>query len=234
MITVVGMGRQRGDLTANGAEAIRRADAVVVKSALTHAAEDVAQIRSDAIFCDDLYQQAQDFEQLNDLIAERLRSFGGKKVVFCVAGDGSDDSTVQRLDGVRVIAGVGFQSAVVGNDMPAGTVFYTAQDICSAKRVLPRPTVVKCIDDKYIASEVQLKLLTAFEPTTRAVFCCGTRTKQIRLDEGQSANAYFDNKKRYRRSVRTCRRLAKAGRRAYGGRIGRSAYAGNIPFGNCS
>lgn len=183
MITVVGMGRQRGDLTANGAEAIRRADAVVVKSALTHAAEDVAQIRSDAIFCDDLYQQAQDFEQLNDLIAERLRSFGGKKVVFCVAGDGSDDSTVQRLDGVRVIAGVGFQSAVVGNDMPAGTVFYTAQDICAAKRVLPRPTVVKCIDDKYIASEVQLKLLTAFEPTTRAVFCCGTRTKQIRLDE---------------------------------------------------
>ena len=37
MITVVGMGRKSGDLTADGREAIQKADVVIVKSQLTHA-----------------------------------------------------------------------------------------------------------------------------------------------------------------------------------------------------
>ena len=37
MITVVGMGRKSTDLTTEGAKAVREADVVVVKSALTHA-----------------------------------------------------------------------------------------------------------------------------------------------------------------------------------------------------
>ena len=87
MITVVGMGRKADDLTLAGAEAIRAADVVVVKSALTHAAEAVGKIRQDAVYCDDLYQSAQNFDQLNEQIVRRLRSYKGK-VAFCVVGDG--------------------------------------------------------------------------------------------------------------------------------------------------
>lgn len=182
MITVVGMGRKSGDLTADGYQAIKNADVVVVKSQQTHCAQTVASIRSDAIFCDDLYANAEDFDQLNNQIISKLQSFGNKKVVFCVVGEGADDSTAQLLDGVNVIYGVGLQGNVVGNDLPSNTALFTAQDVVASKRILPQPTVVKYVDDKYIASEVQLKLLQVFDDDTPVVFCNRAgNAKQIQL-----------------------------------------------------
>ena len=185
MITVVGMGRCTGDLTMDGMLAIEHADVVVVKSQRTHAAETVASIRKDAIYCDDLYEQADDFDSLNQAIVARLNSFGNKKVAFCVVGEGADDTTVQLLDRAKIVAGVGLHTTVVQGGLLPSTVIYTAQDLAMAPRarVLPLPTVVKCIDDKYIASEVQLRLLTAFEPSTEVVFCCKNSVKKIQLSE---------------------------------------------------
>lgn len=179
MITVVGMGRKQGDLTLDGKRAIERAEKVVVKSAKTHAASSVAAIRDDALYCDDLFESATDFDSLNEAIAARLRSFENKNVVFCVVGEGSDDTTVQRLKDVAIIHGVSLYSEAAGNSLEGGSVIYTAQELLAEKHVLPRPTAVKCIDDKYIASEVQLRLLEAFDPDTEAVFCCGKTIKTI-------------------------------------------------------
>ncbi|MCH5151967.1 MAG: nucleoside triphosphate pyrophosphohydrolase [Clostridiales bacterium] len=183
MITVVGMGRKSGDLTLDGKLAIENADVVVVKSARTHAAETVAAIRNDAVFCDDLYEQADDFDILNEAIIARLKSFGNKKVAFCVVGEGADDTTVQLLDNANVVAGVGLHSAVVSGGLLPATVVYTAQDLLGVSRVLPLPTVVKCIDDKYIASEVQLRLLAAFDRDTEVVFCCKNTVKKFPLSD---------------------------------------------------
>ena len=183
MITVVGMGRKSGDLTLDGKLAIENADVVVVKSARTHAAETVATIRNDAVFCDDLYEQADDFDILNEAIIARLKSFGNKKVAFCVVGEGADDTTVQLLDNAKVVAGVGLHSAVVSGGLLPATVVYTAQDLLGASRVLPLPTIVKCIDDKYIASEVQLRLLAAFDRDTEVVFCCKNTVKKFPLSD---------------------------------------------------
>ena len=183
MITVVGMGRKTGDLTMDGKSAIEGADVVVVKSERTHVAETVKAIRNDAIYCDDLYEQADDFDGLNQAIVARLRSFGNKKVIFCVVGEGADDTTVQQLTGAKIIAGVGLHSSVVSGGLSPSTVVYTAQDLMETSRVLPLPTVVKCIDDKYIASEVQLRLLTAFDVDTEVVFCCKNTAKLIPLSE---------------------------------------------------
>ena len=186
MITVVGMGRKRGDLTADGKAAIEGADVVVVKSVKTHAAEAVADVRSDAIYCDDLYENAADFDSLNAEIASRLHSFGNKKVAFCVVGEGADDTTVQALSGdknVKIVHGVSLQSAVLTINMPAGTVIYTAQDICAAPRLFAQPTVVKNIDDKYVASEIQLRLSTVFDVDTEVVFCCKNTVKKFPLSE---------------------------------------------------
>ena len=185
MITVVGMGRSSGDLTIDGKSAIERADVVVVKSARTHMADTVKAIRHDAIYCDDLYEQATDFDALNEAIIARLYSFGSKKVVFCVVGEGADDTTAQQLIGAKIIAGVSLHSAVVTGGLLPNTTIYTAQDLVMTPRarVLPLPTIIKCIDDKYIASEVQLRLLTAFEPDTEVVFCCKNTAKIIPLSE---------------------------------------------------
>ncbi len=165
----------------DGKSAIERADVVVVKSAKTHAAKAVAVIRDDAVYCDDLYDQATDFDALNVSIADRLRSYGDKKVVFCVVGDGSDDTTAQLLDEAETVYGVSLCAPVVGNDLVGGSVVYTAAELLSSARVLPRPTVVKCIDDKYVASDVQLKLSSAFDDDAEVVFFSGATVKKISL-----------------------------------------------------
>ena len=180
MITVVGMGRKADDLTLAGAEAIRAADVVVVKSALTHAAEAVDKIRQDAVYCDDLYQSAQNFDQLNEQIVRRLRSYKGK-VAFCVVGDGRDDTTAAMLDDAATVCGVGLQTAVMPQQ--AGARIYTAAEFCEEKYPLPLPTVIKSIDDKYTASAVQLKLSEAFDYDTPMLFCSGGKVKNITLGE---------------------------------------------------
>ena len=179
------MGRKVGDLTMDGRAAIESADVVVVKSERTHVADAVKAIRDGAIYCDDLYELASDFDSLNDAIINRLKSFGNKKVAFCVVGEGADDTTVQQLNGAKIIAGVGLHSAVVAGGLLPATVVYAAYDLVMTPRIriLPLPTVVKCIDDKYIASEVQLRLLSAFEPETEVVFCCKNTVKKIALFE---------------------------------------------------
>ncbi len=181
MITVVGMGRKESDLTLDGAEAIRNADVVVVKSELTHAAQAVAKIRNDAVYCDSLYQQAQDFDSLNKSIITFLQSFGKQKVAFCVVGDGTEDTTAQLLDDAKFVYGVSLHAEVA--PLQGGFRVYTAQELCDEKYVLPLPTVVKCIDDKILAGEVMLKLSEAFDTDCRVAFTCEKNTKIITLAE---------------------------------------------------
>lgn len=181
MITVVGMGNKSEDLTMLGAQTIKNAQVVVVKSQLTHMKTTVESIRNDVLYCDFLYEQAEDFDQLNEKIIQYLHSFGNKKVVFCVVGDGTDDSAVQLMDDVKIVHGVSLHSGVVGNNLASGTVVYTAQDLLNATRIFAQPTVVKCIDDKFVASEVQLKLLTVFDNDTKVAFGQGKNCKQIDL-----------------------------------------------------
>lgn len=183
MITVVGMGNKSEDLTQLGAQTIKNAQVVVVKSALTHMKKTVESIRDDALYCDFIYETADDFDDLNGKIVEYLHSFGNKRVAFCVVGDGTDDSAVQLMNDVKIVHGVSLHSGVVGNNLASGTVVYTAEDILSATRIFPQPTVIKCIDDKFVASEVQLKLQTVFDNDTKVVFGQGKNAKVITLDE---------------------------------------------------
>ncbi|MCM1289822.1 MAG: nucleoside triphosphate pyrophosphohydrolase [Corallococcus sp.] len=179
MITVIGMGRSAGDVTLNAIEAIGRADVVVVKSKLTHAAEVVTKIRSDAIYCDDLYEQTQNFDELNDALAKRLQSFGKQKVAFCVVGDGKDDTAVQLLPKADFVCGVGLQSAVTPCGGSVRT--YTAQEFCAEEYVLPVVTAITGIDDKFVASDVQLKLLSAFDADTPIVISAEAGNKTVPL-----------------------------------------------------
>lgn len=181
MITVIGMGRSAGDVTLNGIEAIGRADVVVVRSKQTHVAEVVSKIRSDVIYCDDLYEETQDFDELNKAIVKRLQSFGKQKVAFCVVGDGKDDTAAQLLPAAKFVCGVSLQSEV----LPCGGAVrtYTAQEFCAEEYVLPIATAVTCVDDKYVASEVQLKLLSAFDPDTPVTVSLETGTKSVLLQD---------------------------------------------------
>ena len=183
MITVVGTGREVGDLTFSGAEAIKRADIVVVKSEKTHTYKAVQSIRQDVVTCDDLYVSAQDFDGLNEAIANRLNSYGDKNVAFCVVGQGSDDTTVPYLDGAKIVAGVSVGSAAVGGKLLPGTTVYTAADFLAASHILPVPTLIKCIDDKFVASDVVLRLKNAMGGNASVTVASGKTAKTYALDE---------------------------------------------------
>lgn len=182
MITVVGMGRNSGDLTVDGLQAIKSADVVLVKSSKSSAAETALSVRDDVVFCDEEINIAQDFDELNNLIVKKLQSFAKQKVAFCVIGDGATDSTAQMLNGVEIVSGVGLQSTVAGANLRAGTIIYSAQELCLSKHLLPAPTVVTEIFDKYIASDVQLKLQQVFDYDNEIIFSYGKSTKRITLD----------------------------------------------------
>lgn len=181
MITVVGMGTKRGDLTLDGLSAIKSADVVVVKSALTHMAKTVEEIRTDVIYCDDVYESAENFDELNSRIEQRLCAQKGN-VVFCVVGEGSDDSTVQAMTcPFKVIAGVGIESQAFVGAVSEGVRIFNAQSFVLESDVIAVPTAVKCIDDKYLASEVQLNLTKAFDSDTPAVYFDGKKAKVITI-----------------------------------------------------
>lgn len=188
MITIVGMGRKSGDLTTDGLKAIRSADVVVVKSQYTHAANTVASIRSDAVFCDDL----QDCDNVAETIINRLQSYGKREVAFCVVGEGCDDPVAQKITNAKIIHGVSLYGNAVGKILPSGTVVYTAQDLIEATRLLPMPTIVKGIDDDIIAGEVTVKLSEAFDGDCDCVVACGDKVKKIPLDKLASQSSMFD------------------------------------------
>ncbi len=183
MITVIGMGCKKGDLTMDGMSAIKNADVVVVKSKLTHASQTVEELRKDVVYCDYLYEQAEDFDHLNKLIAEMLNSYGNKNVAFCVVGSGAEDTTVQMLSNCSVIAGVPFYSSVIGNNLPANTLLLTAEQACSATRLYSLPTIITCVDDQFVASDVQLKLLTIFDEQTPVVLSNGQNVIKVLLSD---------------------------------------------------
>lgn len=188
MITIVGMGRKSGDLTTDGLKAIGSADVVVVKSQYTHAADTVSAIRSDAVFCDDL----QDCDNVAEAIINRLQSYGKREVAFCVVGEGCDDPVAQKLTNAKIIHGVSLYGNTVGNNLPSGTIVYTAQDLIEVNRLLPMPTIVKGIDDDIIAGEVLVKLSEAFDGDCDCVVACGDKVKKIPLDKLASQSSMFD------------------------------------------
>ncbi len=186
MLVVVGMGRNPKDLTLSGKETIGKAKYVVVKSCKTHAAKAVAQIRSDALYCDDLYETSENFDILNDSIAARLSDCSEKGLTaFCVVGDGADDSTVAALAAKGVPftanAGVGLHSAVTDRFFAEGTRVYSACSFVSEKVILPLPTVIKSIDDRLTAGDVRLRLTEAFDSDTPVTYCDGKTVRQISL-----------------------------------------------------
>ena len=153
MLTVVAMGMKRDDLTIAGLDALKKADHIVIKSQRTHMAEALKKQGLSFVSCDDLYDVAEDFTQLDTLIAQRLSELDGN-VVFCVVGEGSDDSTVQYLAAQKtpfsVVHGVSALQYVVPLCGTDGVRTFTAQQFVDCNDVNAIPTVIKYVDDKYI------------------------------------------------------------------------------------
>ena len=98
MITIVGLGTEKGDLTERGKAAARNADAVLLRTAQTPSAESLraAEIAFESL--DSLYEKSRNFDTLAKNIArEVVRRAEGKNLCYCVDGGVCEDAAAQLL-----------------------------------------------------------------------------------------------------------------------------------------
>lgn len=166
MITVVGLGILENQITVEGAKAVGQADKVFVKTALTPTYKFFEENEIEVESFDGLFERAENFDDLDDSIIERLGAESeGKSVVFCVNGDGASDATVAKLlkkdENVKTVPGVSASSVAKAFSPSTSGAEYAAYDVAAKcdfstdKRV---PLTIKELDNKFLASEVKEKL----------------------------------------------------------------------------
>ncbi len=169
-ITVVGLGNAKGDLTLNGLNAIKRAGRVILRTGKTQAAKALTDNGIDYITLDSLYDEYGDFDALNEALAEKIAEYAADvPVAYCVDGNGLDDLSVSLLCAkhcVTVVAGVSRESgALSAVKLGGGRIMgVSALDFVGDRSFFaPSGTlVIKEIDNKYIASDVKLKLMELY------------------------------------------------------------------------
>lgn len=165
MITVVGLGCTDSDLTIKGLNKVNNAKKVFVRTTLTKAGKALQTLRPDAISFDSLYEKASNFDELKTLIINELKSAGN--CVFCVDGAGGDDPVVVELaktEKIDIVCGVPLVSNALGVYPDVAIQVKNATDIVEQDFLISSDTtlVIKEIDDKYLASELKLKLLDSY------------------------------------------------------------------------
>lgn len=160
MLKIVGMGIGNPEsITLGALTAMESAQKVFLQTDRVPAADFLRKygIKFDTI--DDLFNEAEDFDELCDMAAERID--GG---VFCVLGGVASNliaqAVMKRHGECEIIPGVSFAQAALDECGIAaeGAQMISAADIENAHIETDRPVVVTEVDSPYIAADVVLKL----------------------------------------------------------------------------
>ncbi len=185
MIEVVGLGCRKGQITLEGAQAVDRAKHVFVKTAQT---DTFAYFEGRQVSTmDDVYESAENFDDLDEKIVERLLSSGGR-TVYCVNGSGYDDKSVALLASrtdVKIYPSV--SRAVCAAGFTTGAVFLSAYDLTGNRSFDfdgSLPLVITDVDDRYIAQEVKLRLADLVGEDEE-VYVSGKKTVVSEMDFGK-------------------------------------------------
>lgn len=182
MITVVGLGREKGDLTANGKKAIKKAQKVFCRTLLT---QPFKFLKGKAESFDRLFESSRDFSELNNKIVEALIESPLDNIVYCVDGDGFSDEAVKLLcqkTDVNIVAGVSNNGArTPGNAI----VSLSAYELTETAPLIDTnfPLCVKDIDSQILAGEVKLSLLEFYPPEAAVRFSKGRDVTIINLED---------------------------------------------------
>lgn len=162
MITVVGAGIEKDDLTVKGKKAIKNASYVFSRDKRKYA-NDCACV---------LFNEEKTFEEYDEAIANHLlaKEKEYENVVYVVAGDGYCDRAVSLISektNVEIIAGV---SDNRGRDFSGTTVFMSAYEIDEHTYFdTARAHSVYQIDGKDVACDVKINLLNWYDGETEVV-----------------------------------------------------------------
>lgn len=186
MITIIGAGRDKFDMTLKGVEAIKNSDFVVVKTALTDTYGYFTDNEISAVSLDNLYEEATDFDDLDAKVVDFFDSIYNKydNIAYVVNGVGLDDTSVPKLMAkfdTKLIAGVDY--ATTGLEVcPATSYTILSANYFVDLRVLNidkrMPLIVKEIDNNRVGSVVKLWLAKLYgDEATITLFNQGKRTE---------------------------------------------------------
>ena len=186
-LTIIGMGVAPGDLTLRGAECVRRAARVLVRSAKVASYASVAALGVPVRALDDVYERSRNFETLaGNLAREVTASARVADTVYLVEGDPSEDRSVRLIREKRpdaeIVPGVGKGQSCFAAAGVCGGQAVSAYDLAECGE-LSFPLAVYDVDSAWIASEVKLFLMKKAGEETECVFVRAGSPRTVRLYE---------------------------------------------------
>ncbi len=195
MITVIGLGVERGDLSKRGEEIIvagaKSGRKIVVRTANTKSYETVLDLGVEHLCLDGVYERSGSFTSLAKNLASAVTA-EGEDTVYLVDGAATEDNSVKVLlkrlpkSKIEIIDGVSKTTALVRAAGFAGCSYtaLSAYELAErAKRGLSLPLVVYDLDDRGLASDCKLLLGDLFGEESEVKYLCGGKAKKISLFE---------------------------------------------------
>ena len=202
MITVIGLGVEKGDLTKRGEEAILKAAQenrkILVRTANTRSYETVREMGVPHATLDTVYETSSNFGSLAKRLASAVTA-QGDDAVYLVDGAATEDTSVKvllkRLRGkVEIIDGVSKTTALArvagfkGCSYTAVSAYELLQKAESGDVALP--LIVYDLDDRFLAADIKLALGNRFGEDLQVYYLCGGKRKKISLWELDRQKAY--------------------------------------------
>ena len=195
MITVIGLGVEKGDLSRRGEECIikgvKAGRKIVVRTANTCSYQTVVELGVEHTTLDSVYENSRNFATLAKNLAKAVIK-QGEDAIYLVDGAATEDNSVKALlksmrGKVEIIDGVSKTTALVRAAAFKGCS-YTA---VSAYELFDRaesgnlslPLIVYDVDDRSLASDVKLLLGNLYGEETDVKFILGGKAKKISLFE---------------------------------------------------
>ncbi len=194
MITVIGLGVEKGDLTERGKELVLQAAKegrkIVVRTAKTESYQTFEALNVPHVSLDYVYESSRNFATLAKNLAKAVWELG-EDAVYLVDGAATEDNSVKALlkrcrGKVEVIDGVSKITSLV-KAAAFKSCSYTAVSayelIEKASGNLSLPLIVYDVDDQALASDVKLVLGDLFGDETQVKFLRGGKVKKVPVYE---------------------------------------------------
>ena len=193
MITVVGLGVEKGDLTQKGKQAILQAaksgETIFVRTAYTLSYENLQQLNVAHTCLDYVYESSRNFNALNKNLAKAVLQ-GSENAVYCVEGSAAEDNSVKELikktkGKLQLIGGVSKITALVEKAGFKGCSYTAVSayelDEKARQGALSLPLIVYDVDDKTLACDVKLTLGKLFGDETPCKYVGGGQVKKTSI-----------------------------------------------------
>lgn len=196
MITLIGLGVEKDDLTQKGKQVILSAQRVILRTDKTASAESVKALGVSYEALDNSLARTRSFAALHKKMAKAVLDAGKtQNVVYCVDGNVTEDRTAQIIIGrdkkAEIIGGVSKAQRALERTKTAATTCacVSAYDLAEVKN-LTLPAAIYDLDDEFLAGDIKLILSDKIGEESQIFFVNGEKVKKIKVYE-------LDRQKKY-------------------------------------